>query len=109
MIRINKIYSDPKKPTTRLNVETITHEGTPDEHKETVSLVPDDPKAKPVVVHLKGGRRTTVLPFISPMAVRQSVAEAVEKKLDAEKGPAAKSPQAAESNQRGGGDRIPVK
>jgi hypothetical protein len=108
-IRINMIYNDPKKPTTRLNVETITHEGTPEEHKETVSLVPDDPKAKPVVVHLKGGRRKTVLPFISPMAVRQSVVEAIEKKADAEKKPNAKAPQSAESNKRGAGDATPVK
>ena len=99
-IRINMIYNDPKKPATRLNVETIVHEGTPEERRESVSLIPDDPQAKPVVVTLKGGRRTTVLPFISPMAVRQAVEEAIEKKADAEKNKPGKAPKAVEPKPR---------
>ncbi|MDR3619824.1 MAG: hypothetical protein P4L85_10785 [Paludisphaera borealis] len=104
-VRISMIYNDPKKPTTRLSLETITHEGTPEERKETISLVPDDSQAKPVVIHLKGGRRTTVLPFVSPMAVRQSVDDALGKKADTAKSTTPKAPQAAESKPR----PIPVK
>ena len=33
---------------------------------------PDDPQAKPVVVPLKGGRRKTVLPFLTPEAIVES-------------------------------------
>ena len=72
-VRIALIYSDPKKPPTRLSLETITHEGTPQEHKEQHMLVPDDPKAKPVIVHLQGGRRKVVLPFLSPTAAMESM------------------------------------
>ena len=107
-IQINMIYNDPKKPATRLNLETIVHEGTPDERRESVSLIPDDPQAKPVVVKLTGGRRTTVLPFISPMAVRQSVQEAIGKKVDAEKGKPSKTSKATESKKRSPGTPIPV-
>lgn len=67
-VRIACIYSNPSKPPTRLTLETITHEGSPQEKKQTLTLVPDDPQAKPAVVTLKGGRRKTVLPFISPVA-----------------------------------------
>ncbi|MGZ3387734.1 MAG: hypothetical protein ACXVB5_22920 [Isosphaeraceae bacterium] len=35
--------------------------------------MPDDPQAKPVVVHLTGGRRKTVLPFLSPVAILESM------------------------------------
>jgi hypothetical protein len=97
-VRITMIYNDPKKPATRLNLETITHEGTPEEHRETLSLRPDDPQAKPMVVHLKGGRRKTVLPFISPMAVRQSVEDALEQKADSSKSAKPKTPRAVEAN-----------
>jgi hypothetical protein len=72
-VRIAMVYTDPKKAPTRLTLETITHEGTPEEHKEVHTLVPDDPQAKPVVVHLKGGRRKTVLPFLSPAALMESI------------------------------------
>jgi hypothetical protein len=67
-VRIAMVYTDPKKPTTRLTLETITHEGTAAEKKETRTLQPDDPQAKPVVVQLKGGRRKLVLPFVDPVA-----------------------------------------
>jgi hypothetical protein len=67
-VRIAMVYTDPKKPTTRLMLETITHEGTAAEKKQTVTLRPDDPQTKPVVVQLKGGRRKLVLPFVDPVA-----------------------------------------
>ena len=56
-VRISTIYTSESKPTTRLTLETITHEGTAKESRQTIALHPDDPKAKPVVVHLAGGRR----------------------------------------------------
>ena len=71
-VRTTTIYTNPDKPPTRLTLETITHEGTAEEKRETHTLVPDDPQAKPVVVHLTGGRRKTVLPFLSPEAIVQS-------------------------------------
>ena len=40
--------------------------------KQTHTLVPDDQGAKPVVVPLTGGRRKTVLPFLSPEAIVES-------------------------------------
>ena len=58
-VRITTIYTNPDKPPTRLTLETIAHEGTAEEKKATHTLVPDDPQAKPVVVHLAGGRRKT--------------------------------------------------
>ena len=72
-VRITTIYTNPDKPPTRLTLETITHEGTAEERKPTHTLVPDDPQAKPVVVHLAGGRRKTVLPFLSPVAILESM------------------------------------
>ncbi|WP_165247820.1 hypothetical protein [Paludisphaera soli] len=74
-VRIMPIATDPAKPTTRLTLETITHEGDAAEEKKTVTLAPNDPQAKPVVVILKGGRRTKALPFVSPGILRQSVEE----------------------------------
>jgi len=71
-VRIATVYTNPDKPPTRLTLETITHEGTGAEKKETHTLVPDDPRAKPAVVHLTGGRRKTVLPFLSPEAIVES-------------------------------------
>jgi len=106
-VRINMIYNDPKKPATRLSLETITHEGTPEEHREAVSLIPDDSQAKPVVVHLKGGRRTKVLPFVSPMAVRQSVEDALGKKLDSGKSTSPKPEQAPGLGRSKTGDQGP--
>ncbi len=67
-VRISMVYADPKKPPTRLTLETITHEGTPGEKKETRTLRPDDPQARPAVVTLNGGRRKLVLPFVDPVA-----------------------------------------
>jgi hypothetical protein len=72
-VRIATIYTDPKKLPTRLTVEAITHEGTPEEHREVFKLVPGDPRAKPVVVTLTGGRRKSVLPFLSPSGIVESM------------------------------------
>jgi hypothetical protein len=85
-VRISTVYTNPEKPPTQLTVETITHEGTAQEQKESHTLVPDDPKAKPVVVHLKGGRRKTVLPFLSPAAIMESITAAAPKRIEPRKG-----------------------
>ena len=66
-IRINTIYTNPSKPVTRLTLETITHEGTGHEQKQVSHLAPDR-LYKPTVVHLSGGRRKAVLPYIDPAA-----------------------------------------
>jgi hypothetical protein len=75
-VRIAMVYTDSKNPPTRLTLEAITHEGTAEEKRETHTLVPDNPQAKPMVVHLKGGRRKTVLPFLSPAALMESLTTA---------------------------------
>jgi hypothetical protein len=66
-VRISTVYANPEKPVTRLTLETITHEGTSDEKKQSIELSPDKPN-KPVVVHLTGGRRKKVLPYVDPAA-----------------------------------------
>ena len=66
-IRIDTINTNPSKPVTRLTLETITHEGTSREQKQVSQLAPDR-LYKPTVVHLSGGRRKTVLPYINPAA-----------------------------------------
>jgi len=71
-VRITTIYTNPDKLPTQLTLETITHEGTSEEKKEKHTLVPDDKGAKPVILHLTGGRRKTVLPFLSPEGIVNS-------------------------------------
>jgi hypothetical protein len=66
-IRVATIYVNEAKPVTRLTLETITHEGTSVEKKETHTLSPDKSNA-PIVVHLTGGSRKKVLPFVDPNA-----------------------------------------
>jgi hypothetical protein len=66
-VRISTIWADPAKPVTRLTLESITHEGTHQEKKQTYELNPDKPN-KPIVVHVAGGRRKTVLPFVDQFA-----------------------------------------
>jgi hypothetical protein len=71
-VRVTMVYSDPQNPPTRLTLEAITHEGSNREHREEHSLSPADPSSSPVVVRLEGGRRTRVLPFVSPFAILES-------------------------------------
>ena len=66
-VRISTIYTNPDKPVTRLTLETITHEGTLGEKKQSLDLNPDKP-GKPVVVHLDSGRRKKVLPYVDSFA-----------------------------------------
>jgi hypothetical protein len=66
-IRVNMIWTDPSKPVTQLTLETVAHEGTPQEKKQSYQIAPDDP-GKPIVLTLKGGRRKLVLPYFDPVA-----------------------------------------
>ncbi|OJW19582.1 MAG: hypothetical protein BGO49_14090 [Planctomycetales bacterium 71-10] len=81
-IRIMPVVDDPAKPSTRLSLEVVAHDGTAQEQKKSYSLVPNDPKAKPVVVTLKGGRRARALPFVSSTAVRDAVQEVLEERAE---------------------------
>ena len=58
-VRITTIYTNPDKPPTRLTLETITHEGTAEEKKQTHTLVPDDQGPNPWSCTSRGdgGRR----------------------------------------------------
>jgi hypothetical protein len=66
--RITTIYTDPSKPVTGLTLEMIVHEGTSQERKQTVQLLPDK-LDQPVTVHLSGGRRKQLLPYVDPATV----------------------------------------
>jgi hypothetical protein len=66
-IRVSTIWTEPEKPVSTLTLETVTHEGAPQQKKETHTLLPDKPN-KPVVIHLTGGRRKKVLPYVDPVA-----------------------------------------
>ncbi|WP_337174441.1 hypothetical protein [Paludisphaera sp.] len=97
-VRIMPIADDPARPSTRLTLEVITHDGGEEEQVKKYSLTPNDPEAKPVVVALKGGRRTRVLPFVSPTAVRDAVQEVLEEraeKVRSRKGSTPAKPEAA--------------
>jgi hypothetical protein len=72
-VRIVQVYEDPENPPTRLTLESITHEGTTNQAKDTQTFLPQDSQARSVVIPLKGGRRKTVLPFLSPGAILESV------------------------------------
>ena len=72
-VRVSTVYTNPEKPPTRLTLETITHEGTSQEQKQSYELAPAKPQARPVVVHLTGGRRKNVLPFVSPLTILDSM------------------------------------
>jgi hypothetical protein len=70
-IRVETIANDEKKPALKATLEIITHEGTPQEHKETKTIaVPAGGKpSAPVKVTLTGGRRKRALPFVAPEVV----------------------------------------
>ncbi len=85
-VRISTIWTDPSKPVTGLTLETIAHEGTAKEQKTVHKLAPDQLN-KPFVLHLSGGRRKKVLPFINPMAALvEAVQEQAKKSPRTDKG-----------------------
>ncbi len=96
-IRVTNIWADPKRPVTKLTLEVITHEGTPQETKITRSLKPDA-NNPPTEVTLSGGRRTSVLPFVDPSAiVMETAIQALKDNKHAEK---AKQPEAKNAKPR---------
>jgi hypothetical protein len=102
-VRITTIWTNPAKPVTRLTLESITHEGTAKQQKQSYDLNPDQPN-KPVVVHVTGGRRKTVLPYIDPIAaILTSPAAAAGKRT----APADKSKRAATKSAAGAASQPP--
>jgi hypothetical protein len=77
-VKIEPIYNNPEKPATQAILEVITHEGTPQEVKQThtIGLTLEGKAPAPIVVALKGGRRKVVLPLVVPSADPASAASA---------------------------------
>jgi hypothetical protein len=101
-IRVVLIWTNPAKPVTRLTLEAITHEGTAQEKKQVFNLVPDQP-GKPMVVHLTGGRRKSVLPYIDPAVWAREAQARAKAESRAAKGARrskAKPPSRSESSAR---------
>jgi hypothetical protein len=86
-VRIEIIYNDtkirprketekaPERPATQATLEIITHEGTPNERKQTRTLPIGERPPAPIVVSLTGGRRRAVLPFlVQPAAAPPALA-----------------------------------
>ncbi len=64
-IRVETSYNNPEKPALRATLEVITHEGTPQEHKETRTVNLAGKTVEPVTVALQGGRRKKALPYLA--------------------------------------------
>jgi hypothetical protein len=79
-VHVDRAYSDPKKPPTRLTLQVITHEGTPQERTQTFPLDPAR-SDKAIEVKLEGGRRKSVLPFVNPLSAFAPLLEA-QQRLD---------------------------
>jgi hypothetical protein len=76
-IRVVTLYNNPKKPALEARLEVITHEGTPQEHRETRTLrLTPKQGPEPVVVRLSGGQRKTVLPLLSPHVLQAAKEQA---------------------------------
>jgi hypothetical protein len=70
-IHVDVDYNNEKKPATQATLEIITHEGTPQEHKETRKINLEK-KIEAVKVTLTGGRRKKALPYVAPTSVTQT-------------------------------------
>jgi len=90
-IHVETIYNNEAKPALNATLEIITHEGTPQEHKETKILKIGVKEPEPVKITLKGGRRTKALPYLAPPPVAPKRVKA-EKAKDAPKAPPAIKP-----------------
>jgi hypothetical protein len=96
-VRVSNIWSDPKRPVTRLTLEVITHEGTAREQKQTRNLKPDA-NNPPTDITLSEGRRKLALPFVDPSAtVMETAVEALKENRHADK---AKQQAAKDGNAR---------
>ena len=62
-VRVVTVYNEEDKPVKEAIMTVITHEGGTDEKRREIKV--DLEKPAPVVVHLTGGRRKEVLPFIA--------------------------------------------
>jgi hypothetical protein len=71
-VHIRTIFIDEKKPVVQLKLEAIVHEGMAQQRKKEYVLRPEK-LDQTFVVHLDGGRRKTVLPYIDPLAGRLEV------------------------------------
>jgi hypothetical protein len=97
-VRISMIWSDPSKPVTGVTLETIAHEGTAQEQKAAYKLTPDNVN-KTFVLHLSGGRRQKVLPFINPVAaVAEAAQQQAKQRPRTKKGARAAAPNPPGSN-----------
>jgi len=105
-IRVDCIYNNEAKPALEATLEIITHEGTPREHKET-RIIPLGRTIAPMVVHLTGGRRKEVLPFVAP-PTPVTVPVATKPKSNKEKG-TRPSPRAADASEPPSAGRGEVK
>jgi hypothetical protein len=63
-IKVDTVFNSLDTPVAEATVDVITREGLRDERKETHSVSLANPT--PIVVHVTGGRRKTVLPFVAP-------------------------------------------
>lgn len=68
-VRVETIYNNPEKPASKVTLEVVTHEGTPQEHKDVRTLSLGPKGVEPTRVTLSGGRRTKVMPYVSPSAI----------------------------------------
>lgn len=68
-IHIRNIWADDTKPTVKLKLETIAHEGTAREQRAEYTITPDK-LDRTFMLYLDKGRRKTVLPYIDPLAGR---------------------------------------
>jgi hypothetical protein len=75
-IKIESIYNNPEKPATHGTLEVITHEGTPQESKQTHTISFSGKTLPPIVVTLKGGHRKVVLPLLAPSGESSTAAVA---------------------------------
>jgi hypothetical protein len=78
-VSIQTSYNDPEKPALHATLEIITHENSPAEHRETRTISLGSKGIPPVVVRVAGGRRTAVLPFLSPSAIVEDALKARER------------------------------
>ncbi|WZO99051.1 hypothetical protein EP7_000643 [Isosphaeraceae bacterium EP7] len=97
-IKVETIFSDPDlPPPTEATLEYITHEGTDKESRHTKTIALKGNSSEAVVVHLEGGRRKEVLPFIAPpMKVKRKgppSVEAAKAKAKASATPATPAPK----------------
>lgn len=63
-VKIEALYNDAKNPVRTATLTILTHEGTPEEHREVKTI--DVANPKPIVVHLDRGRRKQAMPYQGP-------------------------------------------